>query len=161
MPSLYKSILLAQPADGDVVFVRRFTRDPPLLATWIAPLRIFITGTLFDIHLEGSTLDGTYSATFQTNLLGSGKPGWLATSGGDSIYFLPQPWGLISLGARDGGGNGFYSPASTWYGGNPSCFNFADAGVNPFGLPLDATFTPHDLSQLILPAALVSAWRPQ
>ena len=157
----YKSILLAQPADGDVVFVRRFTRDPPVLATYFAILRMFVTGTLFDIALEGSSLDGTYAATFQPNLLGSGKAGWLATTGGNNIYFLIQPTTLITGGALDGGGQGFFATDTTWLGFFPALFNFQASGTNPFGFPRDLVFMPHNTDQIILPNSFVSAWRPQ
>lgn len=161
MPTLYRSILLTQPNDGEVVYVRRFVRDPPILATWIAPLRLFMQAGQLDIQIEGTTLNGQYAASWQANLLGSGKPGWLATTGGNNLYFLPQPWGLISFGAQDGSGNGFFAPAALYQGQIPACFAFTPNGTNPFGLPTEMAFTPHTLTQLLLPASLVSAWRPQ
>lgn len=157
----YKSILLAQPADGDVVFVRRWTRDPPLLATWIDNMRAFITSPTLKLKIDGSTLDGTYTLNFNVSIPIFSIPGWFNITGGNNFIFAPLTTGLFTLAALSNTPGGFWIKPTNFTGIWPSGEDPVDFATNPFGTADRMGLLPTDPTGLWLPAAAVSAWRPQ
>jgi len=61
MATTYKSVLIEQPADGDVVFLRRFTRDPPVLAAWSLNRQSFTLANPLTAVQVGGTNPGTHT----------------------------------------------------------------------------------------------------
>ena len=161
MPTTYKSILLAQPADGAVVFIRRFTRDPPVLAAWNAAAQEFTLQNGPTITVAGGTYAGTYPATFTTNAFGTGRPAWYFDTGTVKLQAFSNTDGFWNLQESDYMGNGYdggtYPDPAGPHTSTP---------LTPFGAPGWTGPTSMSLSDtavvaLTIPAALVSAWRPQ
>lgn len=160
MSTLYKSILQAQPADGDVVFVRRFTRDPPVRATWSATLSQFTTpgGTQFTV--TGSAHTGVYTATYSTNIAGTGLRGWFNLSGGIYTIMINDSGATWSLEVTDAATWAWLTSGLTWTGGTISTVPTTQVGSPPIAQPSLITLTNGQPSPIILPASIVQAWRP-
>ncbi len=154
-------MLIDQPADGDVVFVRRFTRDPPVLATYLRNLRQFITSPTLDLYLSGTSIAGTFTATFSASIPVFALPGWTATSGTGTLFFLTLPTSQMALGVVHGGGIDFWTqpilPLPLWQ----TSQSFTISGGNPYVTPDRMALLPTSSTGQLLPASLISAWRPQ
>jgi hypothetical protein len=156
----YTPILQAQPADGDVVFVRRWTRDPPVRATFLANMSTFITSATLNALLVGSTAAGTFTLAFSVSVPTFALPGWTATTGGVTYTFLTLPGGFWALAVLNGSGNGFWAPPQTVQGIWPATVTTIAFGANPFGAASRVALQPGSAIGLWLPAANVQAWRP-
>ncbi len=161
MATTYQSILIAQPNDGDVVFIRRFTRDPPVLATWDATAQQFTLANGPTLTIVGGTYAGSTLATFITNILGSGKHGWGFTASGRFIGTFESPAGTWNMQQTD-----FATAAYFAAGYAPPAGPHTDTIFSTFGSPAWSGPTSMSLSALgavplIIPAAFISAWRPQ
>lgn len=161
MATTYRSILEQQPNDGDVVFVRRFTRDPPVLATYLAYLQLFITSATLDLYISGSTVAGTYTLTYNASVPVFALPGWTITVGINRFLAINIPGGVFALAAFNNTSNGFWVPPGQWKPPFPEGENPIAFGANPFGAASRMALLPTSTTGQSLPANLISAWRPQ
>jgi hypothetical protein len=161
MPSLYKSILIAQPADGDVVFIRRFTRDPPVLASWNATTQQFTLTNGPTLTVVGGTYAGTYPATFTNNAVGTGRPAWLYDAGAVKLQAFSNTDGFWNLQESDYIGNGYSGATYPDPAGPHTTTPIPSFGAPGWTGPTSMSLSDVSHVALVIPAALVSAWRPQ
>jgi len=161
MPTTYKSILLAQPADSQVVFMRRFTRDPPVLAQWDATNTQFSVpaGSFFTV--VGGPDSGSLTASYTTNFLELGRKAWQHIGATYTTYvqFSAGQWRVGQ--ANNAASAGYEAAGQAWSGGTITANAFTPFGGPGFGAPTSITLTGALPFPLIIPANLVQAWRPQ
>ena len=161
MPTTYKSILLAQPADGAVVFIRRFTRDPPVLAAWDATAQQFTLTGGNTIAITGGTYAGTYFVTFTTNWNGSGFPAWFSFDGTIWQLLIELSPGSWTFHQTTGGVDEYEGLTTFATAPNRTETVFQTNGSPSWTGPTAMASNALDGLPLIIPASLVSAWRPQ
>lgn len=161
MSTLYKSILIQQPTDGDTVFIRRFTRDPPVLATWDATAQQFTLISTATITIIGGTYAGIWPVTFTPNVAGTGNPAWFNLQG--SIYLAmiegsPGAWVFQQTDFATAAyfGNNTFATAP-----NRTETSFSSFGSPAWSGPTSMATNALTGVALIIPASLVQAWRPQ
>ena len=156
----YVSILLKQPADGDTVFIRRFTRDPPVRAVWSATAQTFTLLTDVTLTIIGGTYAGTYSAAFLNPVPISTVPGWGVVVGGIFLGTAESPPGTWQLVESNLTSTGFSGTPYAAPAGPASALSFTSVGSPSWIGPTSMGITDTSAPALIIPASLVQAWRP-
>jgi hypothetical protein len=158
---LYKSILHVQPADGQVVYIRRYSAEPPALATWDLPNQRFALVASLNLTITGGTFTGVWPLAYTSNVGGSGLPAYYHLESGIYLAVVENSPGTWHLQETDAVANAYYDATGRPTPDNNTASTFTTIGAPTWTPPTHMATGPFTPAALLIPAYAVETWRPQ